>query len=275
VIRDVEHEVAELKGQAGGDIFVQGSADLVDELMRLDLVDEYRLLLYPVVLGSGKRLFRDESEMRNMRLVGTRTFATGIVLLRYEPERAQPTSEFVDEYAWTQEQLRSLQAAQDSTRVLATVLFTDIVESTSRAAELGDRRWRELLDRHDQVARTEVERWNGRLIKSTGDGLLAIFDAPTRALRCAFGLRDAVGRLGLDIRSAIHTGEVELRGGDVGGIAVHICARALSVAAQRAIVVTRTVRDLATGTDLVFTPLGAVGLRGAPGEWELFEASLR
>jgi class 3 adenylate cyclase len=108
----------------------------------------------------------------------------------------------------------------------------------------------------------------------TGDGVLATFDAPTRALRCAFALRTALARSGLDIRVAIHTGEVELRAADVGGIGVHIASRALAEAAPRTVIVTRTVRDLATGTDLSFKALGAVGLRGVPGQWELFEASL-
>jgi len=186
-----------------------------------------------------------------------------------------PTSEFVNEYAWYDEQVRSLQAAQDADRILATVLFTDIVDSSGRAAALGDRRWRQLLDQHDGLARTEIDRWHGRFVKSTGDGVLATFDTPTRALRCAFGLTDALRSLDVGIRAGIHTGELELRGDDVGGIAVHIASRALSEAGARSagVVVTRTVRDLASGSDLAFSPLGTVGLRGIPGEWELFEAT--
>jgi class 3 adenylate cyclase len=152
-------------------------------------------------------------------------------------------------------------------------MFTDIVDSTGRATALGDRSWRQLLDRHDQLAQAEVERWHGQLVKTTGDGILATFDAPTRALRCAVGLRDTLDNLGLHIRAAIHTGEIEIRGGDVGGIGVHIAARALTTAADKQVVVTRTVRDLATGTDLVFTPLGSVSFRGMAGDWELFDAS--
>ena len=186
-----------------------------------------------------------------------------------------PTSNFVDEYAWYDEQVRSLQAAQDADRILATVLFTDIVDSSGRAAALGDRRWRQLLDQHDGLARTEIDRWHGRFVKSTGDGVLATFDTPTRALRCAFGLTDALRSLDVGIRAGLHTGELELRGDDVGGIAVHIASRALSEAGARnaGVVVTRTVRDLASGSDLAFAPLGTVGLRGIPGEWELFEAT--
>ncbi|HEY7465030.1 MAG TPA: dihydrofolate reductase family protein [Candidatus Limnocylindria bacterium] len=271
---DVAAAVEQLKRQPGGDLLVYGSADLVNELMAHRLVDEYRLMVYPLVLGSGKRLFRDRIELHYLRLVSSRTFPTGIVLLTYVPEDQEPSSPFVESYAWTDEQVRSLQAAQNVDRVLATVLFTDIVDSTGRAAALGDRAWRQMLDRHDQVARSEVERWHGRFVKNTGDGLLATFDAPTRALRCAFGLRDALAHEGLEIRAAIHTGEVEMREDDVGGIGVHIASRALSEADDRQVVVTRTVRDLATGSDLRFSQLGAVSLRGVPGTWELFEASL-
>jgi class 3 adenylate cyclase/pimeloyl-ACP methyl ester carboxylesterase len=165
-------------------------------------------------------------------------------------------------------------AEPESERVLATVLFTDIVGSTARAASVGDRRWRELLDHHDRSARGAVERFRGRLIKSTGDGILATFDAPTRALRCAFAFSEAMAGAGAEIRAGLHTGEIEIRGEDIGGIGVHIASRTASHAGGRQVIVTRTVRDLATGTDLVFTPRGSVSLRGVPGEWELFEAGL-
>jgi class 3 adenylate cyclase/dihydrofolate reductase len=268
-------QVAELKRQPGGDILVEGSADLVNGLMEHDLIDEYQLLVFPVILGSGKHLFRDGIDLRPLRLVNTKAFPSGVVLLVYQPESEMPTSKYAEpgQYAWTTEQVRSLQAAQNTDRVLATVLFTDIVDSTQRAADLGDREWRRLLDRHDQVSRAEVTRWHGTYVKSTGDGLLATFDAPTRALRCAFGLKESLASLGLEIRAAIHTGEVEVREGDIGGIGVHIASRALAEARRQEVIVTRTVRDLATGTDLRFEPRGVVGLRGVPGEWELFEAS--
>ncbi|HET6820613.1 MAG TPA: dihydrofolate reductase family protein [Candidatus Limnocylindria bacterium] len=271
---DVAAEVHDLKAQPGGELLCYGSADLVTELMAHRLVDEYRLSVYPVVLGSGKHLFRDRIDLHYLHLVNTRVFPTGIVLLTYRPESEEPTSPYVEQFAWNEEQTRSLQAAQNIDRVLATVLFTDIVDSTGRAASLGDRAWRQLLDRHDQVARTEVDRWHGRFVKNTGDGVLATFDAPTRALRCAFALRDALTHEGLEIRAAIHTGEVEMREGDIGGIAVHIASRALGEADDRQIVVTRTVRDLATGTDLHFRQLGTVSLRGVPGTWELSEVTL-
>src|SRR5262245_24177113 len=224
---DVATEVAALK-ERSGDVILFGSADLLAAVIGAGLVDEYRVLVYPVILGSGKRLFRDEADLEHLRLVSTRAFDSGVVLLVYEPGADAPVGKFVDEYAWTDAQRASLHAAQDTDRVLATVLFSDIVDSTGRAAALGDKTWRQLLDRHDQVARGEIERWHGQLVKSTGDGVLATFDAPTRALRCAFGLRAGLAPLGLDVRVAVHTGEVELRAGDVGGIGIHIAARALA-----------------------------------------------
>ena len=271
---DPAEAVAELKRQPGGDIVVNGSANLAVGLMTAGLVDEYRLMFFPVVLGSGRRLFPDSMDLRYLRLVDGRVFGCGVIYGAYVPESQVPTSRFADDYLWTEEQVRSLQAAEDTDRVLATIMFTDIVDSTGRAAEMGDRRWRKVLDRHDQVARAEVERWRGRFVKATGDGILATFDTPTRALRCAFGLRQSMAGVNLDIRAAIHTGEIELRDGDVGGIGVHIAARALAEAGDRGVVVTRTVRDLATGTDLAFSPLGSVGLRGVPGHWDLYEASI-
>jgi class 3 adenylate cyclase len=120
-----------------------------------------------------------------------------------------------------------------------------------------------------------VNRWMGQHVESTGDGIMATFDAPTRALRCAFALHQAVHALGLEMRAAIHTGEIERREGGYGGIGVHIAARVMGQAGADQVVVTRTVRDLATGTDLVFEPMGSVSLRGVPGEWELYLASLR
>jgi class 3 adenylate cyclase/dihydrofolate reductase len=270
---DPAGEAAALKARIDGELLVYGSADLIAALMAAQLVDEYRIIVFPVVLGSGKRLFREESELRYLRLTNARTFPSGAVLLVYEPEAEAPEGKYVEAYSWTPDQVESLHAAMDTDRVLATVLFTDIVDSTGRAAAIGDKAWRQLLDRHDEITRAEIERWHGKLVKSTGDGCLATFDAPTRALRCAFTLRGALARQGLDIRAAIHTGEVEVRGTDLGGIGLHIAARALAAAGERQVVVTRTVRELATGTDLAFASLGTVSLRGVPGEWELFEAS--
>lgn len=275
VIRgDPVEAITDLKQEPGGDILLYGSGALLNSLIGHDVIDEYRIMVFPVLLGSGKRLFKETSDTTHLGLVETRTFDSGVSMLTYRPADRAPSSRYVEAFAWTGEHMRSWQAAQDAERVLATILFTDIVRSTEQAAEMGDQRWRRLLDRHDEITRREVDRFRGRLVKSTGDGILATFDAPTRALRCAFALTDALGDVGLGIRSAIHTGEIEIRDDDVGGIGVHIAARALAQAPEREVVVTRTVRDLATGTDLVFGSLGSVSLRGIPGEWELFTVSV-
>jgi class 3 adenylate cyclase/dihydrofolate reductase len=269
----VPERIRELKEEDGDDILLVGSADLLNSLIPHDVIDEYRLMLFPVVLGSGKRLFSETTDVSHLQLTETRTFESGVILLTYHPADRTPTSKYVETFAWTREQQRSWEAVRDVDRVLATVLFTDIVGSTQKAAEVGDQAWRRLIDQHDKASRAEVERYKGRYVKSTGDGMLATFDAPTRALRCALGLNEALKGSGLEIRSAIHTGEVEELNGDLGGIAVHIASRVMSEAGGGEIVVTRTVRDLCTGTDLSFEPLGSVGLRGVPGEWELFSAS--
>jgi class 3 adenylate cyclase len=155
-------------------------------------------------------------------------------------------------------------------RTLATVLFTDIVGSTEQAAEKGDRRWTELLDRHDAIARSHVGRHRGRLVKSTGDGLLATFDGPARAIQAARDIRSELSRVGLDIRAGLHTGEIEMRGDDVGGIAVHVAARVESKAAPGEVVVSRTVVDLVAGSGLEFSDRGEHELKGVPGSWQLF-----
>jgi class 3 adenylate cyclase len=156
-------------------------------------------------------------------------------------------------------------------RVLATVLFSDIVASTERAGRLGDRRWRELLNVHDELARRLVEEFGGRLVKTTGDGLLATFDGPGRAIRCAAALRDELGGIGVQLRVGLHTGEVELRDGDVGGIAVHIAARVMAAAGPGEILTSKTVRDLIVGSDIVLADRGTLPLRGVEGTWQLFE----
>ena len=269
---DVPTEVRKLKAQPGGDLLVYGSPDLVDELLREEAIDEYRILVFPVILGSGKRLFRDRIDTHHLRLAGTRTFQSGVVLLTYVPDPDVPTSPFVEQYAWSNEQVRSLQAAEDFDRTLATVLFADIVDSTGRANAIGDRSWRKLLDAYHLAVRGVIERWNGQNIEFTGDGVMAIFDAPTRALRCGFELIEVARDIGVEIRAGLHTGEIERRETGIGGIAVHIAARLLSSASPSGLVVTKTVRDLVTGTDLVFASIGPTNLRGVPGEWELFEA---
>jgi class 3 adenylate cyclase len=171
-----------------------------------------------------------------------------------------------------EEFLTGSRPAHEPDRVLATVLFTDIVGSTERAAELGDSRWTELLERYYGAARRELERFRGREIKTTGDGLLATFDGPARAIRCAQSIRDAAKSLGLETRSGLHTGECELLGDDVGGIAVHIGARVNAEATPGEVLVSSTVKDLVAGSGLTFEERGAKRLKGVPDEWRLFAA---
>jgi len=160
-------------------------------------------------------------------------------------------------------------AAVDSDRVLATVMFTDIVGSTDHVSRVRDRHWREVLSAHERIVHAELERFRGHEVKSMGDGVLATFDGPGRALRCAAAIRDAVISLGLDIRVGLHTGEIELRGDDIGGIAVHIAQRIEATASPGEILASRTVVDLVAGSGLEFTDRGTHTLKGVPGEWEL------
>jgi class 3 adenylate cyclase len=157
-------------------------------------------------------------------------------------------------------------------RVLATILFTDIAGSTERAAEVGDRRWRELLGRHDTLARTQLERYRGREVKMTGDGLLATFDGPARAVTCAGAIGRELRALGLEVRAAVHTGEVELRDGDIGGIAVHIASRVMGLARPNEVLVSSTVKDLVAGAEIRFEDRSVQSLRGVPGQWQLYAA---
>ena len=173
-----------------------------------------------------------------------------------------------------EEFLTGRRTAPEPDRVLATVLFTDIVGSTERASELGDKRWRELLDAHDDATRAELSRFSGREVKTTGDGVLATFDGPARGIRCARAVSEAARRLGLEIRAGLHTGECELRNGDLGGIAVHIGARVMSEARAGEIVVSSTVKDLTVGSDIEFEDRGVHQLKGVPGDWRLFSVAV-
>jgi class 3 adenylate cyclase len=155
-------------------------------------------------------------------------------------------------------------------RVLATVLFTDIVDSTRRASEIGDRDWHALLDAHDAVVRSQLTRFRGREVNTSGDGFLAMFDGPQRAIRCAMAIRDAVQALGIEVRAGLHTGECEIRGDGIGGIAVHIGARVSALAGPNDVLVSSTLRDLVIGSGLEFEARGAHELKGVPGEWHLF-----
>jgi class 3 adenylate cyclase len=157
-------------------------------------------------------------------------------------------------------------------RVLATVMFNDIVASTQRAAELGDRRWRDLLANYRRLARAELGRFRGREVNTAGDGFLATFDGPARAIRCAGAIRDSVRPLAIEVRSGLHTGEVELIGDDVGGIAVHMGARVAAAAQPGEVLVSSTVKDLVAGSGIQFADRGMHTLKGVPGEWRLFIA---
>lgn len=158
-------------------------------------------------------------------------------------------------------------------RVLATVVL-DIVDSTARAVELGDARWREVLDRHDGVARRRAAEHRGRIVKSTGDGVLATFDGPARATRFAADLGRDLDSEGIAIRTGVHTGEVELRGDDIGGVAVHVAARIEALAAPGEILASRTVKDLTAGSDLSYLDRGTHQLKGIPDEWQLYAVSV-
>jgi class 3 adenylate cyclase len=150
------------------------------------------------------------------------------------------------------------------------VLFTDIVDSTRRAAEMGDSSWRSLLERHDTLFRRALERHRGREVKHTGDGFMATFDGPARAIRCAASVAEAMSSLGLEVRAGLHTGELEVMNGDIRGLAVHIAARVMDRAEPCEVLVSSTVKDLVVGSGIDFRDRGAHQLRGVPGEWRLF-----
>jgi pimeloyl-ACP methyl ester carboxylesterase/class 3 adenylate cyclase len=183
---------------------------------------------------------------------------------------AGDTDRFVDEI---QEFLTGVRHTAEPDRVLATVMFTDIVGSTERASELGDRRWREILDRYYELSRREIARFGGREVNTTGDGTLATFDGPARAIRSATAIAAATRQLGIDVRAGLHTGECELAGSDVRGIAVHIGARVAALAGAGEVLVSRTVRDLVVGSGLTFSERGEHELKGVPGSWQLFSVA--
>jgi class 3 adenylate cyclase len=157
-------------------------------------------------------------------------------------------------------------------RALATVLFTDIVSSTERLAEVGDETWRRVLDEHEGTVDRTVSAFRGRVIKTLGDGVLATFDGPARAVRCAAAIRDAIAEQGITLRAGLHTGEIEVRGGDVAGLAVHIASRVSALAGPGEILVSRTVVDLTSGSGITYDQRGEHKLKGIPGTWPIFAA---
>ena len=176
--------------------------------------------------------------------------------------------------ALTQEFLTGASPVEEPDRVLATVLFTDIVDSTRLAAELGDRRWHRVLVDHQEAVRRQLARFRGREVKTTGDGFLATFDGPARAIRAADALRAGLRELRLEVRVGLHTGECELLGTDIGGIAVHIAARVLGRAGAGEILCSRTVKDLVAGSGFRFADRGTHRLKGIPDDWQLYAVEL-
>ena len=181
-----------------------------------------------------------------------------------------PIVDWLDDY---EEFITGVRPAGFVDRVLSTVLYTDIVDSTARAALLGDDAWRQTLDRHDRFVGREIERHRGVNVKSTGDGVLARFDGPARAVACALAIVDGARDLGLAVRAGLHTGEIELRGDDIGGISAHIGARVASLADPGEVLVSRTVRDLVAGSGLTFADRGEHELKGVPDRWQVYAAS--
>ena len=229
------------------------------------------------VLGSitAPTLVLHHQSRRNMRPAQGRYLAEHIPGARYLDLPSEDALIYGDDADLTLSEVRALVTGQratlDSDRVLATVLFTDIVASTERAAALGDERWRDLLDAHDRCVEARVAEHRGRIVKTTGDGVLATFDGPARAIRCAQAIRrDARGDLGIEIRAGLHTGEVEIRGADIGGIAVHTAARVMGAAQAGEILVSRTVRDLVAGSGLDLQARGSHRLKGFAEDWQLY-----
>jgi class 3 adenylate cyclase len=179
-------------------------------------------------------------------------------------ERADEVLDHVEEF------ITGVRPVRDVDRALATVLFSDIVASTEHATRLGDRKWTDVLNRHDAVVSRELNRHRGRKVNPTGDGILATFDGPARAVRCAQAIIESVRPLGIEVRAGLHTGEVELRGEDIGGIAVHIAARVMAQAGAGEVLVSSTVKDLVAGSGIAFADRGTHALKGVPDEWRLF-----
>lgn len=210
----------------------------------------------PIRVGNGRYLSEHIAGARYVELAGgDHFFFVG------------DTSGLLDE---VEEFLTGRRSVHEQDRVLATVLFTDIVGSTEAATRLGDTAWRRLLDQHDKLTRREVDRWRGRVVKSTGDGALVTFEGPARAVRCAAALQASLRGEQVRTRAGLHTGEIELRGDDIGGIGVHIAARVEALAEPDEVLVTRTVTDLVAGSGISFADRGLHDLKGVPGSWQLF-----
>jgi DNA-binding NarL/FixJ family response regulator len=222
-------------------------------------VDEY--VFEALRVGASGFLVKDTEP--ELLLQGVRAVARGDALLS-----PRVTRRLIGAFAGGE--ARAFPSGSSAERILATVMFSDIVSSTERAAEIGDRRWRDVLDRHDELVRAELGAHGGREIKTTGDGFLALLDAPARAIRCAVAIRDRLRAVGLDVRIGLHSGEVELRGSDVGGMAVNIGSRVAEWGSAGDVVVSSTVRDLVAGSGIGFIDRGEQTLKGVPDRWRLF-----
>ena len=263
-VRDRFARLQRVAASPGSAMVVLSSLVDVDVRAALPLVDAPTLVMHraedrmiPPALG--RDMADHVANARFIELAGTDHFWW-----------TEGTERIVDE---TQEFLTGTRPVSEPNRVLATVLFTDIVDSTRRAAQLGDKAWGSLLDQHDALSVREVTRYGGRIVKTTGDGILATFDGPARSVRCARAISEGAGALGIEVRAGVHTGEVELRGDDVAGLGVNIASRIESLAGPGEVLVSRTVTDLVTGSGLGFTDRGAHDLKGVPGSWQLFLAT--
>lgn len=197
-----------------------------------------------------------------------RVFSASAFRRRLEPDYLAHAPEYLEDYR--QALLATGKTLPAPDRVLSTIMFTDIVDSTRQAARLGDSVWRALLKRHDEITRHELEHLGGREIKQTGDGFLSAFDSPTRAIRCATAICRVMPSIGLQVRAGVHSGECEVIGDDLGGIAVHIGARIGAAARPNEVLVSQTAKDAATGSGVSFAERGAHELKGVPGRWQLY-----
>jgi class 3 adenylate cyclase/alpha-beta hydrolase superfamily lysophospholipase len=262
--RDLFARLQRVAASPGSAMVLLSSLVDVDARAALPLVHAPTLVMHrtedrmvPLVLG--RHMAEDIADARFIELGGTDHFWW-----------TEGTDRILDE---TQEFLTGTRPVTEPNRILATVLFTDIVDSTRQAAQLGDKAWKTLLDQHDALAVRQVTRYGGRVVKTTGDGVLATFDGPARSVRCAQAISDGVRGLGIEVRAGVHTGEVELRGDDVSGLGVNIASRIESLAGPSEVLVSRTVTDLVTGSGLEFTDRGPHDLKGVPGSWHLFLAT--
>jgi pimeloyl-ACP methyl ester carboxylesterase len=247
------------------------SPGMVRALMRLNLDIDVRPILSAINVPT--LVLHREGDMMTPVEMGEylAEHIQGAKLVKLPGQDHVPWAGDVDRFVGEiQEYLTGSRETAPPDRVLATVMFNDIVSSTERAAELGDRRWKQLLDRFYETAERQIERFGGRLVDTTGDGVLAMYDGPARAVHSATSIREAVRPLGIEIRAGLHTGECELRGSNIGGIAVHIGARVAANAGPGEVLVSRTVRDLVVGSGLEFSERGEHELKGVPGTWQLY-----